>query len=76
MIWTQPKQIAPVQNNWHSTKMVWTVQNHFGPIEGQGIRKLFFHECFFEQKYIIKIFDWNQKLPKVFDNILRKLAYE
>jgi hypothetical protein len=21
--------------------MIWTVQNHFGPIEGQGIRALF-----------------------------------
>ena len=40
MIWTQPKQIAPVQNDWYSTKMIWTVQNHFGPIEGQGIRGL------------------------------------
>ena len=40
MIWTQPKEIAPVQNDWYSTKMIWTVQNHFGPIEGQGIRGL------------------------------------
>ena len=22
MIWTQPKQIGPVQNNWYSTKMI------------------------------------------------------
>ena len=22
----------------YSTKIIWTVQNHFGPIEGQGIR--------------------------------------
>ena len=25
-------------NDWYSTKIIWTVQNHFGPIEGQGIR--------------------------------------
>ena len=37
MIWTRPKRIQPVQNDWYSTKIIWTVQNHFGPIEGQGI---------------------------------------
>ena len=37
MIRTRPKQIRPVQNDWYSTKNIWTVQNHFGPIEGQGI---------------------------------------
>ena len=31
MIWTRPKRIGPVQNNWYSTKMIWTVQNHSGP---------------------------------------------
>jgi hypothetical protein len=36
MILTRPKQIGPDQNNWYSTKMIWMVQNHFGPIE-QGI---------------------------------------
>ena len=40
MIWTQPKQIRPVLNNWYLTKMIWTVQNDFGPIEGQGINAL------------------------------------
>ena len=40
MIWTQTKQIGPIQNDWYSTKMIWTVQNHFGPIEGQGMRIL------------------------------------
>ena len=42
MIWTRPKQIGPVQNNWYSTNMIWMVQNHFGPIEGQGIIYSFF----------------------------------
>ena len=28
------KKIGPVQNNWYSTKMIWTVQNHFGSMEG------------------------------------------
>ena len=40
MILTQPKQIGPVQDNWYLTKMIWTVQSHFGPIGGQGILKL------------------------------------
>ena len=40
IIWTWPKRIGPVQNNWYSTKMNWTVQNYFGPIEGQGIKHL------------------------------------
>ena len=40
IIWTRPKQIAPVQDDWYSTKIIWTLQNHFGPIEGQGIRGL------------------------------------
>jgi hypothetical protein len=35
MIWTHTKQIGPVQNDWYSTKMIWSV--HFGSIEGQGI---------------------------------------
>ena len=38
MIWTQPKRIGPIQNDWYSAKMIWTVQNDFGPIEGQGIK--------------------------------------
>ena len=36
MIWTRPKQIGPVQNDWYSTKMILDRPNHFGPIEGQG----------------------------------------
>ena len=38
MIWIRPKRIEPTQNDWCSTKMIWTIQNHFGLIEGQGIR--------------------------------------
>ena len=37
MILTRLKQIGPVQDNWYLTKMIWTVQNHFEPIGGQGI---------------------------------------
>ena len=40
MIWTRPKRIGPVQNNWYSTKMIWLVQNNFEAIEGQGIKEL------------------------------------
>ena len=32
-----PKRIGSVQNNLYPTKMIWTVQNHFGPIKGQGM---------------------------------------
>ena len=38
MIWTQPNQIGIDQNKLDSTKMIWMVQNHFGAIEGQGIK--------------------------------------
>ena len=37
IIWAQPKQFGHNQNNLHPSKTIWTVQNHFGPIEGQGI---------------------------------------
>ena len=33
MIWTH-------QNDLDPTKTIWTVQNHFGPIKGQGIHQL------------------------------------
>ena len=38
MIMTQPKQFGPEQNNLYTYKTIWTVQNLFGPIEGQGVR--------------------------------------
>ena len=41
MIWTKLNQFGPDQNKLGSTKMIWTVQNHFESIEGQGIRDLF-----------------------------------
>ena len=34
------KQFAPDQNNLYPSKTIWMVQNHFGPIEGLGIRNL------------------------------------
>ena len=37
MIWTRPKRIEPTQNDWCSTKIIWMIQSHLGPIEGQGI---------------------------------------
>ena len=40
MIWTQPKQLGHDQNNLYPSKTIWTVQNHFGPIEVQGIMLL------------------------------------
>ena len=40
MIWTQPKQIGSVRNDWYWTKMISTVQKHFGSIERQGMNDL------------------------------------
>ena len=40
---TRSKQIGPVQNDCYSTKIIWLVQNHFGPIEGQGISPVWMH---------------------------------
>ena len=37
MIWTRPKRFGHDQNNLHPSKTNWTIQNHFGPIEGQDI---------------------------------------
>ena len=37
MIWTQPKQTGLNQNNLYPSKIIWISQNHFEPIEGQGI---------------------------------------
>ena len=42
MIWTRIKQIGAIQSDWYSTKIIWTVQNRFGPIEGQGITQSIF----------------------------------
>ena len=53
MIWTQPKRFVPNQNHCYSTKMIWSVQNHFGPIEGQGIRN--FDTIFYHQKYLMNL---------------------
>ena len=36
MICTWPEQFAPDQNNFYSSKTIWTVQNHFGTLEGQS----------------------------------------
>ena len=36
MVWTRPKRLGPDQNNLYSSKTICSVQNHFGPIEGQG----------------------------------------
>ena len=32
----QVMKISPEKSNLNLAKMIWTVQNHFGPIEGQG----------------------------------------
>ena len=39
------KQFRPHQNILLQSKTIWTVQNNFGPIEGQGISVLFFGPC-------------------------------
>ena len=40
MIWTRQKWFGHDQINLDLTKTIWTVQNNFGPSEGQGISKL------------------------------------
>ena len=37
IICTRPKQIGPDQNDCYTTKVIWSVQNNFGTIEGRGI---------------------------------------
>ena len=40
MIWNRPKQIGTVITiGTYSTEIIWTVKNHFGPVEGQGINR-------------------------------------
>ena len=36
MFLIRPKRFGHDQNNLYQSKTIWTVQNHFGPIEGQG----------------------------------------
>ena len=37
IILTQPKQFGTKQKDSDTTKTIWIVLNHFGPMEGQGI---------------------------------------
>ena len=60
LIWTWLKQIGPIQNGWYSTKIIWTVHNYFGPIEGQGINEskcIDFHLLHYQNPYLIKTKD-------------------
>ena len=57
MIWTQPKWIGPVHNDWYSTKRIWIVQNNFGPKEGQDITK--------QQTITQKLIPVGQKFVKI-----------
>ena len=36
IIWTRPKRFGPNQNIFFPIKTIWTVQNNFWPIKGQG----------------------------------------
>ena len=38
--WTSPNYYKIVQKWFGLTRTIWTVQNHFGPIKGQGIHQL------------------------------------
>jgi hypothetical protein len=38
------KQFEPHQNNLYPSKTIWTFQNHFGPIDGQGINQHMVHK--------------------------------
>ena len=35
MIWTRPKQIGPIQNEWYLSKIIWFVQNRFGAMKNK-----------------------------------------
>ena len=50
MIWTQRKLFGHDQNNLNPSRRIWTVQNNFGPMEGQGIRskKRFQYICIWQ----------------------------
>ena len=50
MIWSCPKQIGPNKNNLDPIQF-WTVQNHFGSIEGQGIFRTIRNHIFLELTY-------------------------
>ena len=39
IIWTRPERFGSDQNNLYQSKTIWTVQNNFALIEGQGISK-------------------------------------
>ena len=63
MIWTCAKWLGPDQYKVdlskntikYSAKIIWTVQNHFGPIEGHGIRNLLPTYS----KILLKTLAWN-----------------
>ena len=57
MIRVLPNRIGPIQNNWYSTKMIWTVQNHFGSLKGQDIR-IWFWTCKDNQSFICKWYSY------------------
>jgi hypothetical protein len=56
MIWIRTEENGPFQNNWYSTNMVWMVQNHFGLIEGQGIRSLVDNQTVINNNGLIKVY--------------------
>ena len=64
MIWTRLKRIEPVKNDWYLTKIILTVKNHFGPIEGQGIRLLQYHICCLDLPSVDEFF-WRRKIQLV-----------
>ena len=82
MIWTWPKQIGPIQNDWYSTKMIWMVQNHFGLIEGQGISKLknynYFHSKWSLLKNVVILSEkreFSRLVTKIFFSPLRLIMW-
>ena len=50
MLWARPKLFGPDQNDWYSTKMIWSVQIHFEATEAQGIK---LQEFFIKSKFTL-----------------------
>ena len=53
IILTQPKQFGTEQKDSDTTKTIWMVLNHFGPIKGQGIIDKILHKYLFVQFFFL-----------------------
>ena len=84
IISTCPKWFGHIQN-WYSTKIIWTVQNHFGPIEGQAIRIQIFENIFLKwsvpwafstsfQSHLVPVSSWGIEIATSIPRFRRKFS--